>query len=81
MTEEVSELNSSDISSPEATAASGDEILPIQRRKEHVKAKRAQHSAELAAEARLTNTERRRKIKIWEEKKPAARSKKVSRVF
>ncbi|KAL5514906.1 hypothetical protein ACEPAG_2222 [Sanghuangporus baumii] len=64
------------------SADEGDEILPKSiTRAKHVKARRDDYLACLAAQASLTSTERRRKVKLWEEKKPACRSKKLERIY
>ncbi|KAL5521833.1 hypothetical protein ACEPAF_2581 [Sanghuangporus sanghuang] len=84
MTELVSGLDSSEISSPSSaeSADEGDEIVPKSLvRAEHVKARRADYYACLAAHASLTSTERRRKVKLWEERKSACRSKKLDRIY
>ncbi|KAL5512435.1 hypothetical protein ACEPAG_3427 [Sanghuangporus baumii] len=84
MTELVSDLDSSEISSPSSaeSADEGDEILPKSvTRAKHVKARRDDYLACLAAQASLTSTERRRKVKLWEEKKLACRSKKLERIY
>lgn len=81
MTDLVSELDSSEVSSDHCEEDYEEDEETLQAKKaEKIEKAKLDHAATLRAHARLTPWERRAKVKVWEEKKPEFRSFEVSTV-
>ncbi|KAL5513459.1 hypothetical protein ACEPAH_3858 [Sanghuangporus vaninii] len=85
----ISELDSSDIATSDSTDSADDADSDVDarttrklaERTRRVKAARETRFSLLAAQASLTQKERRQKIKLWEERKLQCRSKRLNRIY